>query len=220
MTADNRLLSAAEGLPIHIVGSQYLTEAMDEFHPDARKGDAFLHNDPYHGNTHHADHTILAPVFSGGEHVFTAVAKAHQADCGNGQPTTYAAYAKDIYEEGALNFPCVRIQEDYEHVDDVIRMCRSRIRVPDQWYGDYLATLGAARIGERRLEDLVAKLAWRPSAASATPGSTTPSASWSASCGSCRRRGWSARDATIPFPGSSPTGSPCGSTSRSIPSGR
>jgi N-methylhydantoinase B len=130
---------------------------MDELHPDARKGDAFLHNDPYHGNTHHADHTILVPVFCGGEHVFTAVAKAHQADCGNGQPTTYAAYAKDIYEEGALNFPCVRVQRDYEHVDDVIRMCRARIRVPDQWYGDYLATLGAARIGERRLEDLVAK---------------------------------------------------------------
>lgn len=157
VTADNRLLSAAEGLPIHIVGSQYLTEAMDEFHPDARKGDAFLHNDPYHGNTHHADHTILVPVFHDGEHLFTTVAKAHQADCGNGLPTTYAAYAKDIYEEGALNFPCVRVQHDYEHVDDVIRMCRRRIRVPDQWYGDYLATLGAARIGERRLEELSAK---------------------------------------------------------------
>jgi N-methylhydantoinase B len=157
VTADHRLLSAAEGLPIHIVGSQYLTEAMEELHPDARQGDAFLHNDPYHGNTHHADHTILVPVFHAGEHLFTAVAKAHQADCGNGQPTTYAAYAKDIYEEGALNFPCVRVQQDYEHVEDVIRMCRRRIRVPDQWYGDYLATLGAARIGERRLEELADK---------------------------------------------------------------
>jgi N-methylhydantoinase B len=36
-------------------------------------------------------------------------------------------------------------------------MCRRRIRVPDQWYGDYLAALGAARIGERRLKDLVTK---------------------------------------------------------------
>ena len=31
-------------------------------------------------------------------------------------------------------------------------VCR-RIRVPDQWYGDYLATVGAARIGERRLKN-------------------------------------------------------------------
>ena len=36
-------------------------------------------------------------------------------------------------------------------------MCRRRIRVPDQWYGDYLSQLGAARIGERRLKALAAK---------------------------------------------------------------
>ena len=33
-----------------------------------------------------------------------------------------------------------------------MRMCRARIRVPDQWYGDYLAGLGSARVAERRLE--------------------------------------------------------------------
>ena len=52
-------------------------------------------------------------------------------------------------------FPCVRVQKDYQDVDDIIRMCRRRIRVPEQWYGDYLATVGAARIGERRLVGLV-----------------------------------------------------------------
>lgn len=36
-------------------------------------------------------------------------------------------------------------------------MCRRRIRVPDQWYGDYLAMVGAARIGETRLKALVEK---------------------------------------------------------------
>src|SRR5207237_6253232 len=34
--------------------------------------------------------------------------------------------------------------------------CRRRIRVPDQWYGDYLAMVGAARIGESRLKELCA----------------------------------------------------------------
>ena len=33
------------------------------------------------------------------------------------------------------------VREDY--LEDVIRTCRRRIRVPDQWYGDFLATLGA-----------------------------------------------------------------------------
>ena len=36
-------------------------------------------------------------------------------------------------------------------------MCRARIRVPDQWYGDYLAALGAARIAERRVQELIGR---------------------------------------------------------------
>jgi N-methylhydantoinase B len=157
VTGDNQLLAAAEGLPVHVLGSQLLTESMSELHPDLAEGDAFIHNDVYLGNTHSADHTILVPVFLDGEHLFTTCAKAHQADCGNSLPTTYMFFARDVYEEGALNFPCVRIQRGYKDVQDIIRMCRRRIRVPDQWYGDYLAALGAARIGERRLKDLVTK---------------------------------------------------------------
>jgi N-methylhydantoinase B len=157
VTGDNQLLASAEGLPVHVFGSQFLSEAMCNLHPDLAEGDAFLHNDVYLGNTHSADHTILVPVFVEGEHLFTCCAKAHQADCGNSLPTTYMPFAGDIYEEGALNFPCVKVQRNFQDIDDIIRMCRRRIRVPDQWYGDYLAMLGAARIGERRLKELAAK---------------------------------------------------------------
>ncbi|MEQ9061236.1 MAG: hydantoinase B/oxoprolinase family protein [Gammaproteobacteria bacterium] len=154
VTADNRLLCPGEGVPVHIFGSSLQTTAMADLHDDLAPGDAFLHNDPYLGNTHPADHMFMVPVFVDGEHLFTACAKAHQADCGNSIPSTYHATARDIYEEGALIFPCVRVQKDYRDVDDIIRMCRRRIRVPEQWYGDYLATIGAARIGERRLVEL------------------------------------------------------------------
>jgi N-methylhydantoinase B len=157
VTAENELLASAEGLPVHVIGMEFLAEAMTELHGDVAEGDAFLHNDPYLGNTHSADHAILVPVFHDGKHVFTACAKAHQADCGNSLPTTYMPGARDIYEEGALNFPCVRIQKDYRDNEDIIRMCRRRIRVPEQWYGDYLAALGAARIAERRLKELCAQ---------------------------------------------------------------
>jgi N-methylhydantoinase B len=128
---------------------------MKEMHADLREGDAFLHNDPYLGNTHAADHTILVPVFIGGEHFFTVSVMAHQADCGNSLPTTYMPFATDVYNEGALIFPCVRVQRDYQDVADIIRMCKKRIRVPDVWYGDYLAMVGGARIAERRLKELV-----------------------------------------------------------------
>jgi N-methylhydantoinase B len=157
ITGDNRLLATAEGLPVHVIGGERLGEAMTRRHPDLREGDAFLHNDPYAGNTHAADHTLMVPVFVDGVHMFTTLAKAHQADIGNSAPTTYMPFAKDVYEEGALVFTAIKVQRDFTDIDDIITMCRSRIRVPNQWYGDYLAMVGAARIGERGLKALCDK---------------------------------------------------------------
>ncbi len=157
VTGDNELLAIAEGLPVHSFGAHIQARSMVELHPDFRDGDAYLHNDPYLGNTHAADHTLLVPVFVAGHHLFTVSAKAHQADIGNSIPTTYFAEARDVYQEGAVIFPCVLVQRDGKDIDDVIRMCRTRIRVPDQWYGDYLAGIGAARIGERRLKEFAQK---------------------------------------------------------------
>ena len=73
ITSQNELLASAEGLPVHVIGTEFLAEAMCELQPDFADGDAFLHNDPYIGNTHPADHAILVPVFVDGEHMFTAV---------------------------------------------------------------------------------------------------------------------------------------------------
>jgi len=130
-TADNELFATAEGLPAHTYGLNLQTKAMCEFHDDIAEGDAYLHNDPYSGNSHPADHTLIVPVFWEGEHLFNVCAKAHQADIGNSLPTTYHAAARDVYEEGALIFPAVRVQRKHEMIDDIIRMCQRRIRVPD-----------------------------------------------------------------------------------------
>jgi len=157
VTAENELLATAEGIPAHIFGSHLQTASIAREHPDYREGDAYLHNDPYDGNSHAADWSIMVPVFCDGAHLFTVTVKGHQADCGDSLPTTYMPRARDVYEEGALIFPCVRIQRDGRDNEDIIRMCRRRIRVPDQWYGDYLSQLGAARIGERRLKTFVEK---------------------------------------------------------------
>ena len=133
---------------MHVMGSQYLAEAMTRA---ARRPRATATRS---STTTRTSATRTRPTTrsscrssSEGEHLFTAVAKAHQADCGNALPTTYMPCARDVYEEGALIFPCVRVQRDFEDIDDIIRMCRRRIRVPEQWYGDYLAD---ARRGAHR----------------------------------------------------------------------
>jgi N-methylhydantoinase B len=160
LTAQDEVVAWAESIPIHVMsGPDIMCRWMRHFHPDLRRGDAFLHNSPYHGNSHAADWSILVPVLDdAGGHRFTVFAKAHQADIGNGEPTTYAFNARDVYEEGALIWPCVKVQEDYEDNQDLIRTCRMRIRVPDQWWGDYLALMGSARMGERRMLQLLDEL--------------------------------------------------------------
>lgn len=153
LTADDQMLAMAESLPIHVMsGPDLMARRMREAHPKPAAGDAFLNNSPYHGNSHAADWSLLVPVVDAqGVHRYTVLAKAHLADCGNAVPTTYSAAARDVYEEGALIFPCVQVQQDYRDREDVLDMARVRIRVPELWYGDFLALVGAARIGERRL---------------------------------------------------------------------
>lgn len=154
VTGDHQLVSPGDGLPVHVFGMHMITAEIERHHPDMRPGDAFLHNDPYGGNTHAADHTLVVPVFVGDTVAFYSIAKAHQADCGNSLPATMMPFARDVYEEGALVFPAVQVQRERTDIDDVLRICRARIRVPDQWYGDYLAMVGSARIGEAGLLEL------------------------------------------------------------------
>jgi N-methylhydantoinase B len=156
VSANHEMLSCPEGIPVHVFGAGPSARVMAELHPDFAVGDAFLHNDPYLGGSHAADHQIIVPVLVDGEHVFTAITKAHVVDCGDALATTYMPTAADVYEEGALIFPCVRVQQHYQDVADVIRMCERRIRGFEVWYGDYLAALGAARLAERRLKEYCA----------------------------------------------------------------
>ena len=162
LSAGHELVMGAESLPIHMMsGPDLIARAVVEAHPELRRGDAYLHNNPYNGNSHPADHSMFVPVIDDeGRHRFSVLAKAHQADCGNSQPTTYMAAAADVYEEGALLFDACRVQQDYADNDDILRLLKLRIRVPEQWWGDYLALLGAVRVGERRMLELGRELGW------------------------------------------------------------
>ena len=162
LSGRDELLSAAQTIPIHVFsGADLMAKTMKRYHPELERGDAFLHNSPYHGCTHAADLSVLVPVLdASGAHRFTVLAKAHQADIGNAKPTTYMAEARDLYEEGALIFAATRIQKRYAMQDDIVRIGRMRIRSPEQWYGDLLALIGAARAGERGIEALGEEFGW------------------------------------------------------------
>jgi N-methylhydantoinase B len=152
-----RTVVVAEGLPIQLAAIHLIPEAVRSlFEGDIRPGDVFMNNSPFYGNIHHADVTVCAPVFYKGDLQFFVMNRAHQADTGAPLPTVFLPYAKTIYEEG-LHFPCLRVQRDYKDIKDVIRMIKYRVRVPEQWYGDYLAQVGSLRIAEKRLIEMCDK---------------------------------------------------------------
>ena len=152
-----QLLNLPPACPVHVTNQTMVCQSIFKYGGKLNPGDCFLNNVPYedYGNTHHADYTFIVPVFYDGELIFISAARGHQADIGNSIPSTYHATARDLYEEGALEWPCVRVQRDYKDVEEMIRIVRCRIRVPDQWYGDYLAGVGSARIGERDWSNFV-----------------------------------------------------------------
>ena len=153
----SRIISLAEGLPVHLASIYLIPRAVTElFEDDIHPGDVFLNNSPYYGNTHHADFTMCSPVFYKGELRFFVISRAHQADTGAPLPTVFLPYAKTIFEEG-LHFPCVRVQKNYEDIKDLIRMIKYRNRIPELWYGDYIAQIGSLRIAETRIIEMCDK---------------------------------------------------------------
>src|SRR5699024_3346715 len=156
LTYDHRLVSTEDALPIHVVSMDTATKAISNYHKEVRPGDIFLNNCPYTGGTHHADLILAMPIFYENEPLFWVVALSHHADTGAPTPSTYLPYAKNIFEEG-LHFPCVKLYSEYEENTDIIRLAMMRNRVPDLWYGDIQAQVGACFTGERRIHELLSK---------------------------------------------------------------
>ena len=151
---DGRTVMIDEGLPVHLANLHLHPQYTLEHFDDISKGDLFLANSPYAGSTHAADFTLYAPVFYDGVPLFWSINRAHQADIGAPEPTTYLQEAETIYQEGP-HFPGIRIQEEYEDKDDIVRMCKLNIRSGETtWYGDYLGQVSAVRTGEEGIEEL------------------------------------------------------------------
>jgi N-methylhydantoinase B len=151
---DGRQFVIDEGVPVQLANIDLVPMYTMEKFDDIQPGDMFLTNSPYAGNVHHADYTFHSPVFYDGEPLFWAMSRAHQADIGANEPSTYLPEVENVYQE-AMHLPSVRIQRDYEDCEDIVRMLQTNIRLGDtQWLGDYKAQVASVRAGEEGLQEL------------------------------------------------------------------
>lgn len=156
--ARGRLLAQADHIPVHVGAMPFAAEAvLDAFGSTMQAGDCFLLNDPWHGGSHLPDLTIVLPVFDapGGPLRFLCVVRAHQSDIGGATHGGYNPAATEIWQEG-IRIPPIRLGEGDALREDLVAMLALNTRIARDFRGDLMAMWGAARLGARRLEALLA----------------------------------------------------------------
>src|SRR5712692_991598 len=145
-------------LPLHIGAFPACTAAVIEaFRDSMAAGDAFIINHPYHGGSPHApDIAVITPVFVAGSLFGFCGSIAHKSDIGGPVPGSCSGQAREIFNEG-LHLPAVRYQSAYRPNGDIERLIGANSRTPELVLGDIRGQLGADRLGEKRLDELVGK---------------------------------------------------------------
>jgi N-methylhydantoinase B len=158
----NMLAQAVTGTPGHInTMANCVRDVVVPAHPieSLEPGDTLITNDPWQASGHLFDITAVTPVFYRGRGVGWFANTCHAMDVGG---VLFGADAREVFEEG-INIPLMKLFEAGEPNDDLFRIIRANVRVPDQVVGDLYAqqagnSVGATRLirmlGEYDLDDL------------------------------------------------------------------
>lgn len=158
MNARGEVVAQHVVLPLHIGAFPACCAAvLNEFGDSIVEGDAFLINHPYQGGSPHApDMAVIAPVFVDGALFGFCGSIAHKSDIGGPVPGSCSGQAREIFNEG-LQIPAVRYQSRGTSNGDIERIIAANSRTPELVLGDIRGQLGADRLGEKRLLELVGK---------------------------------------------------------------
>jgi N-methylhydantoinase B len=127
------------------------TFSLGEIH----QGDAFIINHPYLGGSPHApDMGVFTPIYYENELVGFAANMAHKSDIGGTVPGSGSGNAREIYQEG-LHLPPVKFMTELKPVKEIEAMIAANSRTAALVIGDLRGQVGAARLGERRIAELM-----------------------------------------------------------------
>ncbi len=144
-------------LPLHMGAFPACAEGVLKSYPasEIHEGDAFITNHPYLGGSPHApDMAVLTPIFYRGEWVGFAANMAHKSDIGGTVPGSGSGQAREIYQEG-LHLPPVKYVSAQRAVKEIEYVIKANSRTPELVIGDLRGQVGAARLGERRMVELM-----------------------------------------------------------------
>jgi N-methylhydantoinase B len=144
-------------LPLHMGAFPACAAAILKYFSveEIQAGDAFIINHPYLGGSPHApDMGVLTPIFFNGVWVGFAANMAHKSDIGGTVPGSGSGNAREIYQEG-LHLPPVKFMLRAQPVKEIEALIAANSRTPALVIGDLRGQVGAARLGERRIVELL-----------------------------------------------------------------
>jgi N-methylhydantoinase B len=144
-------------LPLHMGAFPACAEAILKTYKlaEIQEGDAFITNHPYLGGSPHApDMGMFTPIFFQGEWVGFAANMAHKSDIGGTVPGSGSGSAREIFQEG-LHLPPVKFMSRLRPIREIEAMIAANSRTPGVVIGDLRGQVGAARLGERRIAELM-----------------------------------------------------------------
>ena len=144
-------------LPLHMGAFPACAAAVLRTYPrsEIHEGDAFIINHPYLGGSPHApDMGVFTPIFYRNEWVGFAANMAHKSDIGGTVPGSGSGNAREIYQEG-LHLPPVKYMSRLQPVKEIDAMLAANSRTAALVIGDLRGQVGAARLGERRMAELI-----------------------------------------------------------------
>lgn len=144
-------------LPLHMGAFPACAAAILQAYPpgEINEGDAYIINHPYLGGSPHApDMGVFTPIFYRDEWVGFAANMAHKSDIGGTVPGSGSGNAREIYQEG-LHLPPVKYMSRLQPVKEIDAMLAANSRTAALVIGDLRGQVGAARLGERRMAELI-----------------------------------------------------------------
>src|SRR5688572_19734965 len=97
---------------------------------------------------------VLTPIFHHGEWVGFAANMAHKSDIGGTVPGSGSGSAQEIYQEG-LHLPAVKYVARRRPIKEIEAVIAANSRTAAVVIGDLRGQVGAARLGERRMSELM-----------------------------------------------------------------
>lgn len=98
-------------------------------------------------------HSPIPPLAHSPTPLFYVANRAHHSDIGGATPGSMGA-STEIFQEG-LRIPPVRVTIGGQVQHDVLNLILQNVRLPDEREGDLTAQLGAMRVGQARLLEIV-----------------------------------------------------------------